>query len=289
MKDYGWDDLRVFYHVAQSGGLSGAARALGISSPTVGRKMQALEEAAGQALFVRSQTGYGLTPAGSALFERVRAMQAAAVPAEAFLGAAAEAPVVRLTCGSGTAMFLADRYFDLSRPGDDFRLSFSTTEAVVDMEHRGAELAIRNQPAQGNNLASRSLGPLAFAPFCSVRQPQREALSWVAMEPARATYPAARWVHDSGHRVGVVAGSVSTLYQLVRAGAGIGVMPCMIGDCDPALVRAGEAIDALEGRQHLVMHNDERNRGPVRRVIERVVRVYEANADLLSGQRPMRG
>ena len=65
MKEIGWDDLQVFYHVAEGGGLSGAGRALGLSAATVGRRMLSLEQATGQALFERSQAGYALTGAGA--------------------------------------------------------------------------------------------------------------------------------------------------------------------------------------------------------------------------------
>lgn len=47
MDDIAWDDLRIFFHVARSGGLSGAARQTGLSPATIGRRMLALEQQAG--------------------------------------------------------------------------------------------------------------------------------------------------------------------------------------------------------------------------------------------------
>ena len=288
MNNLNWNDLHLFYHVAQTGGLSAAARATGLSAPTVGRRMLALENASGLSLFVRTQTGYDLTAEGHALHGRVRAMQAAAVPVQAILSKA-EAPLVRLSAGTSTAAFLADRFGALSRPGDPFRLQFVTSEDVLDIAHRQVDLGIRNRPADATNLASRPLGCVAFAPYRSFAAAQAGTADWVALDPAHARHPAAKWVHAQGHPIRAMASSVATLGQLVRAGAGIGAMPCMVADTDPTLARAGPVIEALSEEVFLVMHNDDRHRAPLRRLIDRLVRVYGENADLLAGKRPLRG
>ncbi|WP_225028765.1 LysR substrate-binding domain-containing protein, partial [Xinfangfangia pollutisoli] len=213
----------------------------------------------------------------------------AAVPVQALLAPQAEAPVIRLSAGTATARFLADRFARLSRPGDGFRLNFVTTEAVLDIAHREIDLGIRNRPAEGGNLASRPLGQLRFAPYRSWAVPRPELLDWVAMDPAQARHPAAHWVLRQGGPVRAFAGQVATLHDLVRSGAGIAVMPCVIGDSDPALVRAGPLIEELTEWQHLVMHADDRHLPPQRRLIERLVALYRDNAELLAGARPLRG
>lgn len=289
MKDISWDDLQVFYHVAETGGLSGAARALGLSAPTIGRRMLALEQATGQALFHRAQTGYSLTRAGEALMAKVRAMQAAARPVQQMLSSDRDRPEIRLSAGTATAMFLADKIGILGRPGDGFRLNFVTTEAVLDIAHREVDLGIRNRPAEAGNLASRKLGLLRFAPYRNWSVPRPELLEWVAMDPAHARHPAARWLHDQDLPIAVHANSVATVHALVRAGAGIGVMPCMIADTDPALSRAGPIIEALTETQYLVMHDDDRHLPHLRQLIDRIVAIYHDNADLLAGARPLRG
>lgn len=283
-----WDDLEVFFHVAESGGLSAAGRATGLSPPTVGRRMLSLEHRSGQTPFHRSQSGYALTPAGRALLGRVRVMQAAAVPVHEILFAQQETPLIRLSAGTGTAQFLADKFSLLSRSGDGFRLNFVTTETVLDIAHREVDLGIRNRPAEAGNLASRKLGRLCFASYRSWSAGHPETMGWVALEPAYARHAAANWLHQQGHPISVLATSIATVHDLVRAGAGIGVMPCMIGDCDPALARTGPVIDALTEEQYLVMHDDDRHRPPIRRLIEQIVTIYDDNAQVLAGGRPMR-
>ncbi|TJZ81079.1 LysR family transcriptional regulator [Paracoccus hibiscisoli] len=150
-------------------------------------------------------------------------------------------------------------------------------------------MGIRNQPAEAGNLAALRLGILRFAAYRSWSVGNPDLLGWVAIDPAHAKHAAVRWLHVQGHDISVLANSIATVHELVRAGAGIGVMPCMIGDCDPSLARIGPIIDELTEQQYLVMHDDDRHRPPIRRLIERLTKIYHDNAPLLAGERPMRG
>src|SRR5580658_7896631 len=66
-----WDELRTFLQVVRGGSLSGAARRLGLTQPTVGRHIDALEQALGVTLFTRSPRG--LTPTPAAIAPAIRA------------------------------------------------------------------------------------------------------------------------------------------------------------------------------------------------------------------------
>src|ERR1700759_2804223 len=95
-----WDHYRSFLAVAETGSLSGAARALALTQPTVGRHIEALEAAlGGRALFTRSPGGLLPTEAALALKPHAETM---AMAAEALVRAApgegeAEGGVVRIT------------------------------------------------------------------------------------------------------------------------------------------------------------------------------------------------
>jgi hypothetical protein len=56
-----WSDLRIFLAVAREGTLGAAARKLGQSQPTMGRRLRALERSIGQTLFQRTGDGFVLT------------------------------------------------------------------------------------------------------------------------------------------------------------------------------------------------------------------------------------
>jgi DNA-binding transcriptional LysR family regulator len=73
-----WSDLRVFWAVAETGSFGAAARALGVSQPTVTRRMEDLELRLGAQLLVRSPTGVSLTEAGSMIYDQVLTMERSA-------------------------------------------------------------------------------------------------------------------------------------------------------------------------------------------------------------------
>ncbi|MDF1872896.1 LysR family transcriptional regulator [Vannielia sp.] len=285
MKRINWDDLRLFLHVAEAGGLSGAARQGGVSPATVGRRILALEAALGVTLFTRSARGYALTKAGGAVLERSRPMLAAARALDSWRSAKASRPVLRISAGTATAAFLADRFSELWHPDDAFQIAFVTTEARLDIAHREIDIGIRNSPPESGNLASRPLQTLRFAPFRN--RHAAPPAGWVAVEAAHARHPAALWVLAQELPVSAWATSVATVHELVRGGAGIGVMPCLLGDADPSLTRAGPLIDTLTERQHLITHNDDRHRPELRELSRRLAALFARNAPLLAGERPM--
>ena len=108
MDNLDWTLIRSFLAVAGAGSLSAAARATGISQPTLGRHVQAIEAALKVALFARVAQGLVLTDAGRALLPAARAMgQAAAdLAMTAKSQSAGIAGTVRLTASRVVAHFL---------------------------------------------------------------------------------------------------------------------------------------------------------------------------------------
>jgi DNA-binding transcriptional LysR family regulator len=75
---FDWNRMRGFLAVAERGSLSAAARRLGLTQPTLGRQITALEQELGLDLFVRAGRGLTLTQSGADLLVHVRAMGEAA-------------------------------------------------------------------------------------------------------------------------------------------------------------------------------------------------------------------
>ena len=76
-----WHLFRAFLAVVREGSLSGAARTLATTQPTMGRQIAALETSLGVKLFTRSIDGLSPTEAGLRLIPSAEAMAAAAEPA----------------------------------------------------------------------------------------------------------------------------------------------------------------------------------------------------------------
>jgi DNA-binding transcriptional LysR family regulator len=288
MKNIDWNDLRIFVQVARGGGLTAAAEALGSSPATMGRRMLALEEAVGRPLFIRRQSGYELTADGKALFAKALAVEASARPIEDWLETEGQRPVVRISAGTWTANFLAANFSRLWTPDDPYRIAFKTAEARLDIAHREIEIGVRNAAPEGANLAGRRTNDVAYAPFRARNRAGPDSEAWVAIPPEDATTNTARWL-NARHDVTVAAwaNTPRTLYDLILAGAGKGMLPCFAGDRDPLLERAGEPVPELHEGQWLVMHNDDRHRSEVRMVIERMAALLTAHAPLFGGLRPL--
>jgi DNA-binding transcriptional LysR family regulator len=285
MNDTNWEDLRIFCHVVRGGSLARAAEATGLSPPTIGRQMRALETRLGRALFVRSRTGYGLLPEGAALYERVRGMEAAARAIEDWREGATELPIVTVALGTWMSVYLGGRLNAIWSPEDRFRLCFKTAERAVDLERREAEIALaRVRPATGND-AARPAGAIAFAAYCARGFDRTRNVTWVALARDVARTPAERWTAEQPEAwVTVWADSPGILYDLTVGGAGRAILPCFLGDSDPQLVRAGPVLPALEEPHWILAHADERHRPEVRTMIERLADYVAGHRDLFSGR-----
>jgi DNA-binding transcriptional LysR family regulator len=285
MKNLNWDDVRMFVVVAQSGGLTPAATILASSAATIGRRMLALEKVVSRKLFVRRQSGYDLTPAGVEFLSKALAMQASARPIHEWAEADAVKPAVRISAGTWTANFLCEHFSNLWTAADPFIVTFHTTEARLDISHREVDIGIRSHKPEGANLATRRIGSVAHACYCAQDATSDARVRWVSMLPEYARTEATRWA-NAQENVQIVAwaNSPRTVYDLICAGVGIGVLPCFAGDRNPNLERIGPSLPELTQDQWLVMHQEDRHRPEVRTVIERIATLLKANELLFSGQ-----
>jgi DNA-binding transcriptional LysR family regulator len=148
-----WSHWRSVAAVLRHGSLSHAARALGLTQPTIGRHIDGIEAALGASLFTRTRTGLSPTPVALALIPYAEAMEASA---EALRRTASgeidkERGVVRVTAseivGSECLPPILQR-FRAAYPGIAIELDLSDVQA--DMLERDADIAVRMvRPSQG--------------------------------------------------------------------------------------------------------------------------------------------
>ena len=108
---FDWNQVRSFLATVEEGSLSAAARVLGLTQPTLGRQVAALEADLGVTLFERVGKALILTGAGHELLAAVRAMGQAA--GQLSLAAAGQSQavegLVRLTVGDAVATYMLPR------------------------------------------------------------------------------------------------------------------------------------------------------------------------------------
>jgi DNA-binding transcriptional LysR family regulator len=156
-----WRLYRSFLAVMRHGSLSGAARQLGMTQPSIGRHMDALEQALGVALFTRMQHGLIPTPLAAELLSSAEAMEAAVKQASrvASGGAQEEGGTVRLTVsqmmgGEVLPALLAD--YRRQHPRVNIELVLSNKSE--DLLRREADIAVRMVKPTQQSLIAKRLG-----------------------------------------------------------------------------------------------------------------------------------
>lgn len=247
-----WSLIRSFLAVAEAGSLSAAARATGISQPTLGRHVQAAEAALDVALFARVVQGLVLTDAGQALLPAARAMRQAA--AELALTAKAQGAglegTVRLTASRVVAHFILPPILARLRteePGIEIELVAS--DASENLLFGEADIALRMYRPTQPDLVVRHLGDLPLGLYAAKAYLDRkgrpatlEALlahDFIGQDRMDQVIRvmASMGITVDRHFFPVRCDDPLTYLELVRAGAGLGGILRRIGDADPLLER----------------------------------------------------
>ncbi len=161
----GWELYQSFLHVVREGSLSGAARALGVTQPTVGRHVDALEAALGATLFTRTQRGLSPTETALALVPHATAMASAAEALKrAASGEADEARgAVRITASEIVGSELLPAILTVFRgryPRVAVELMLSNR--TEDLLHREADIAVRMLRPTQAALVARKVGEVGI-------------------------------------------------------------------------------------------------------------------------------
>ncbi|MET0288356.1 MAG: LysR family transcriptional regulator [Pseudoxanthomonas sp.] len=270
----GWELYRSFLAVLREGTLSGAARALGITQPTVGRHVAALERALGIVLFTRSQTG--LLPTDLALSLRPYAETMDSTAASLLRAASSQDQAVRgvvrisasdVICVEVLPPILAR----LRTQHPALRIELVLTDKVQDLLQREADVAVRMVRPDQQQLIARKAGRIEIGLFAHRTYLERygmprdmEALAKHAVIGYDQSSPFIRKVGKSIHGFDRALFSLRTdsnvaQLALIRSGAGIGACQALIAARDPQLVAVLPQAFALQLDAWVAMHEDLRS------------------------------
>ena len=262
-----WDDLEAFLTIARHGGLSAAARALGSSAPTLGRRMRALERTLGCDLFVRRTHGYDLTDDGARLRDTLRPVESTIIRATV-RHAHAALPIVKIAAGTWTMSALARITPIITGAPPDLRVRLLQGEDILSISRREASIGFRSSRPEEAGLAGRRLRTVEFAPYCV----SGATTDWIVV---RANTPSARWVAERcGERIAAETTAPRLALDLALQGMGRVLLPTFVGDKQGGLERTGPPIDELAHEQWLVTHNDDRALPHVRRALDRIAESF---------------
>ena len=268
--DLSWDHWRSFLAVVDEGSLSGAARVLGLTQPTLGRHIAQMETALRTGLFLRVPSGLIATDVALALVPQARVMAAAAATLRrtASGGAGAASGTVRIAASEVVGAEVLPPLlaaFAQDHPAIDIELVLSNRNE--DLLRHDADIAVRMQRPTQAALLARRLGSVPLGLYAHSRYAARRGL------PDRLESMADHILigpESAGSLAGLTLGdrpvtpalftyrSDSDLAQLalLRAGLGIGICQDGIAARDPALLPVLPEQVRVTLDAWLVMHED---------------------------------
>ncbi|MEO8729255.1 MAG: LysR family transcriptional regulator [Rhodoferax sp.] len=266
-----WHLYRTFLAVLQERSLSGAARRLALTQPTVTRHLDALEEAMGVTLFLRTQRG--LTPTDMALKLAPHAQSLAATAAAMLRLASDRTGEVRGTVRVSAsevvgALHLPPIFAALRRRHPGITIELALSNAVADLLQREADIAVRmTEPLQDALLAKRlpsvELGLYAHrdylakrgVPMSMANLAEHDVIGFDTETP-QLRGMVRRYPTFSRSAFALRTDSDIAKHAAVRAGFGIGMCQVAVAQRDPVLTRVLADQVSVELGLWIVMHED---------------------------------
>ena len=269
---FDWNRARAFLVTAEEGSLSAAARALGMTQPTLGRQVTALEQELGVALFERVGKGLELTPSGMDLLEHVRAMGDAACRIALTASGQANSIEGDISISATTvmaALILPPIIEKLSEQEPGIRIELIGSDEASDLKRREADIAIRAfRPTQGDLIACR-LMPLEGFLYASPKYIHRvggitslaelRKADFIGFDRSDERYPS--FLKEQGldltdKNFSVMTSNALAHWELTKQGLGIGIMQKEIGDIEPLVERVLPEKIVFQGDYWLVVHRE---------------------------------
>ncbi len=296
MQSMNWDDLRFVLAVSGTGSLLGAAKQLGVDHTTVGRRVAAAERDLDVQLFTRAATGYSLTADGERLVAGMRGVEQAvlSVQRDAMAQQQSLAGTVRVTSPETLGVhYLASRLARFQQQHRGLVIELVPAGEVLDLGRQQAEIAIRPFRSESEGLVLRKLARVRYGVFASVeylsRRPVRAQGDLsdhpILSIPVTSNETEQRWLEQlaPGLMPTFMSPVSSALLQAARAGAGLAILPCYLGDADAELCRIPlprSPVDTL----WMTVHRDLRMAPRVRAVLDFLAEQAKSDALLFDGR-----
>lgn len=281
---FDWNDLRYFLAAAREGSTLAAARLLRTSQTTVARRIAALEAEIGIPLFEKRQAGYALTPAGEELVARAEQVEASAnqFAEAASAGSRDLTGTVRITSEEIYALSLISPLLrGLHERHPEIIVELDTSSKLRDLGDGEADVALRSSSHdQPLGLVGRRICIDDWTLYCSrdyanrhghpssIKELREHAIVGGGGEKLWRHYQ--EWLQSMGleDRVAMHHASSSGLLTAIRSGFGVSVLPCVVGDADPDLIRCLPPRDGHGRVLWLLTHERVRRTPRVRAVVD---------------------
>ncbi len=283
---FDWNRVRAFLVTAEEGSFSAAAKALGMTQPTLGRQVAALEEELDVLLFSRVGSSLELTEAGLGLMEHARQMgEAAGRLSLSATGQSAsiEGPV-SITASELISAFLLPPVIASIRaehPGIELEIVASNT--VRDLIRREADIAVRNVQPEQPDLVGKKVGVAQARLYASPAYLSRVGPIDGPSALSRADFFAfdrspimIDWLTKMGAPLTaanfrIVSPSHLVQWEMCKRGLGICIVMDEVGDAEPQVTRVLPDFPAIPVPLWITAHRELHTSRRIRVVFDRLV------------------
>ncbi len=286
-----WDDYRFFLATSGAGSFTKAARNLGVTQPTLSRRIEHLEQQLGVRLFVRMNAGVALTPEGKSILPATREIENRILDIQRNMLGSDERlnGTVRISVTDGLAAYWmtpAVTAFHDQHP--EVLVEFNCSTEPADAARMETELSIRFQKSQEADLIAVKLGTLHFVPWASTGYLERHGLQRNPEDLLdHRLLDHSAYYHDDGDwsnwfalaRVANViryrCNSSAAMLSAIKNSAGIGLLPTYICEFAEGIV---PIVSEVRTHSHiwLVYHSELRNTARVRVVVDWVRSLFDS-------------
>ena len=296
---FAWDDIAVFLALYRERTTGRAAAALGVSQPTVVRRIAAFEQALNLTLFERTPTGLIPTGAADSLCEPAQRIERSVCEFTSEVDAltGAELNVIRLTFIDHFERLLVPilREFRLRWPRVQTQLLAS--DRIYDLARGEADIGIRGRDRPtSDEIVVHELPPTGWTVYASAHFDEDERphspaevedypLALIDGSPSHL--PVYRWLQSlPAHEVTPIrCSNFRALRSALVSGAAVSALPCTVGDGDPELVRCFAPPEEFDVAIYLVGRRAVLRRPPARDLFDSIASHFRAHPELLMGER----
>jgi DNA-binding transcriptional LysR family regulator len=286
-----WDYLRYIRALAIGGTLAKAGELLGVHQTTVLRRLDQMEESMGVQFFERSRDGLQLTPVGETAFREADRLAIEMENLERKLVGQDSAPVGKVRLAAEDAIMnalLSPILAELVREFPDIELETLTDNDVANLSHREADLTLRPENKPQATLEGERIAAIESAVYGSARYCRRhrnmdienhpEGCLWILPDETFSHLATGRWYRKHLKNVTslIRCNSLQSMHALAKAGAGLAVLPCYLGEGTRELRRLSDPLEGESVDLWLHVNQDTQQMARVRIVMEYLVERLQA-------------
>lgn len=242
-----WDDLKFVLAAARSQSFVGAAAMLKVAHTTIGRRIKALEDTLGEELFDRTRDGCAPTEFCRKLLPVAERMEAEARQALTLKSEAMDKPKGLVQLHTGAWMIealLIPAFPKLQEQAPELRVFF-IGDVVEDKSNLPEfSMSLRYDVMPHRSELEIALRRVSYAVY---RHKDTSKPKWVSTSGGAVAMQTFRWAQEQGiaKEAPLLANDATLALAAIKAGVGQGLIPCILGEREPDLIRVSQGPPEL--------------------------------------------